>query len=150
MFDLIQREAMLQQMRDELTKVGVKELRTPEEVDAALQNAKGTTVVFVNSVCGCAAGKARPGFVQSLQNEIVPDNLFTVFAGQDKEATAKARTYFADAPPSSPSIAFFKDGKFLGMMHRHQIEARTAEMIANDLKTVYNKYFKKEAEAVSE
>lgn len=150
MFDIIQRDAMLQQMRDELTKVGVKELRTPEEVDAALQNAKGTTVVFVNSVCGCAAGKARPGFVQSLQNEIVPDNLFTVFAGQDKEATAKARTYFADAPPSSPSIAFFKDGKFLGMMHRHQIEARTAEMIANDLKNVYNKYFKKEAEPVSE
>lgn len=74
MFDIIQRDAMLQQMRDELTKVGVKELRTPEEVDAALQNAKGTTVVFVNSVCGCAAGKARPGFVQSLQNEIVPDN----------------------------------------------------------------------------
>ncbi len=150
MFDIIQRDAMLQQMRDELTKVGVKELRTPEEVDAALQNAKGTTVVFVNSVCGCAAGKARPGFVQSLQNEIVPDNLFTVFAGQDKEATARARTYFADAPPSSPSIAFFKDGKFLGMMHRHQIEARTAEMIANDLKTVYNKYFKKEAEPVGE
>jgi putative YphP/YqiW family bacilliredoxin len=137
-------------MRDELTKVGVKELRTPEEVDTAFQNAKGTMVVFVNSVCGCAAGKARPGFVQSLQNEVVPDNLFTVFAGQDKEATARARTYFADAPPSSPSIAFFKDGKFLGMMHRHQIEARTAEMIANDLKNIYNKYFKKEAELLGE
>jgi len=150
MFNIIQREALLQQMRDELTKVGVKELRTPEEVDTALQNAKGTMVVFVNSVCGCAAGKARPGFVQSLQNEVVPDNLFTVFAGQDKEATARARTYFADAPPSSPSIAFFKDGKFLGMMHRHQIEARTAEMIANDLKNIYNKYFKKEAELLGE
>jgi putative YphP/YqiW family bacilliredoxin len=150
MFNIIQREALIQQMRDELTKVGVKELRTPEEVDTALQNAKGTMVVFVNSVCGCAAGKARPGFVQSLQNEVVPDNLFTVFAGQDKEATARARTYFADAPPSSPSIAFFKDGKFLGMMHRHQIEARTAEMIANDLKNIYNKYFKKEAELLGE
>ncbi len=150
MFDIIQRDAMLQQMRDELTRVGVKELRTPEEVDAALQNAKGSTVVFVNSVCGCAAGKARPGFVLSLQNDIVPDNLFTVFAGQDKEATAKARTYFTDAPPSSPSIAFFKDGKFLGLMHRHQIEARTAEMIANDLKNIYNKYFKKETEPVAE
>jgi putative YphP/YqiW family bacilliredoxin len=150
MFNIIQREALLQQMRDELTKVGVKELRTPEEVDTAFQNAKGTMVVFVNSVCGCAAGKARPGFVQSLQNEVVPDNLFTVFAGQDKEATARARTYFADAPPSSPSIAFFKDGKFLGMMHRHQIEARTAEMIANDLKNIYNKYFKKEAELLGE
>lgn len=150
MFDIIQRDAMLQQMREELTKVGVKELRTPEEVDGSLQNAKGSTVVFVNSVCGCAAGKARPGFVLSLQNEIVPDNLFTVFAGQDKEATARARTYFADAPPSSPSIAFFKDGKFLGMMHRHQIEARSAEMIATDLKSIYNKYFKKEAEPVGE
>jgi putative YphP/YqiW family bacilliredoxin len=150
MFNIIQREALIQQMRDELTKVGVKELRTPEEVDTAFQNAKGTMVVFVNSVCGCAAGKARPGFVQSLQNEVVPDNLFTVFAGQDKEATARARTYFADAPPSSPSIAFFKDGKFLGMMHRHQIEARTAEMIANDLKNIYNKYFKKEAELLGE
>ncbi len=150
MFDIIQRDAMLQQMREELTKVGVKELRTPEEVDAALQNAKGSTVVFVNSVCGCAAGKARPGFVLSLQNDVVPDNLFTVFAGQDKEATARARTYFTDAPPSSPSIAFFRDGKFLGMMHRHQIEARSAEMIASDLKNVYNKYFKKEAEPISE
>ncbi|MCS6989940.1 MAG: BrxA/BrxB family bacilliredoxin [Chloroherpetonaceae bacterium] len=146
MFDIIQREAMIQQMRDELTRAGVKELRTPEEVDAHLPNAKGSTVVFVNSVCGCAAGKARPGFVMSLQNEVVPDNLFTVFAGQDKEATARARTYFGDAPPSSPSIAFFKDGKFLGIMHRHQIEARSAEMIANDLKNIYNKYFKKEAE----
>ncbi len=149
MFDIIQRDAILQQMREELTRVGVKELRTPEEVDAALQNAKGTTVVFVNSVCGCAAGKARPGFVMSLQNEVVPDNLFTVFAGQDKEATARARSYFGDAPPSSPSIAFFKDGKFLGMMHRHEIEARTAEMIANDLKNIYNKYFRKETEAMS-
>lgn len=149
MFDIIQRDAMLQQMREDLTKVGVKELRTPEDVDALLPNAKGSTVVFVNSVCGCAAGKARPGFALSLQNEIVPDNLFTVFAGQDKEATARARAYFSDAPPSSPSIAFFKDGKFLGMMHRHQIEARSAEMIAADLKNVYNKYFKKEAELTS-
>ncbi len=146
MFDIIQRDALLQQMRDELTRVGVKELRTPEEVDNALQNAKGSTVVFVNSVCGCAAGKARPGFILSLQNDVVPDNLFTVFAGQDKEATQRARAYFTDAPPSSPSIAFFKDGKFLGIMHRYQIEARSAEMIANDLKNIYNKYFKKEVE----
>jgi putative YphP/YqiW family bacilliredoxin len=148
MFDIVQRDLMLQQMRDELAKVGVKELRTPEEVDSALLNAKGTTVVFVNSVCGCAAGKARPGFALSLQNDIVPDNLFTVFAGQDKEATAQARAYFSNVPPSSPSIAFFKDGNFLGMMHRHQIEARSAEMIAADLKNVYNKYFKKESEQI--
>jgi len=101
---------MIRPMRDELTSVGFKELRTPEEVEEHLPNAKGTSLVFVNSVCGCAAGLARPAARLALQHEVKPDNLFTVFAGQDKEATAKAREYFAPYPPSSPSIALLKAG----------------------------------------
>jgi putative YphP/YqiW family bacilliredoxin len=143
MFDIAQQNLMLQQMREDLTRVGVQELRTSEDVDTALQDQTGTSVVFVNSVCGCAAGKARPGFALSLQNETKPDKVFTVFAGQDKEATAKARAYFADMPSSSPSIAFFKDGKFIGMIHRHQIESRSAEMIAGELKSIYDTHFAK-------
>ncbi len=144
MFDIIQREQMIQQMRDELTRAGVKELRSPEEVNQALSSAKGVSVVFVNSVCGCAAGKARPGFVASLQNDVKPDNLFTVFAGQDKEATEEARKFFTNQPPSSPSIAFMKDGQFMGMIHRYQIETRSAEMIELELRNIYNKYCQKE------
>jgi putative YphP/YqiW family bacilliredoxin len=144
MFDIIQREQMIQQMRDELTRAGVKELRSPEEVNQALSSAKGVSVVFVNSVCGCAAGKARPGFVASLQNDVKPDNLFTVFAGQDKEATEEARKFFTNQPPSSPSIAFMKDGQFMGMIHRYQIETRSAEMIESELRNIYNKYCQKE------
>ncbi|MCS7013483.1 MAG: BrxA/BrxB family bacilliredoxin [Chloroherpetonaceae bacterium] len=149
MFSILEREQMIQAMRDELTRAGVRELRTAEEVRAALTTAKGVSVVFVNSVCGCAAGKARPGFVMSLQNEIVPDNLFTVFAGQDKEATEEARKFFTNQPPSSPSIAFLKDGQFMGIIHRHQIEARSAEMIAMELKNIYNKYCTKRNEAAA-
>ncbi|KER09200.1 MAG: hypothetical protein HY22_13085 [[Candidatus Thermochlorobacteriaceae] bacterium GBChlB] len=144
MFDIIQREQMIQQMRDELTRAGVKELRSPGEVNQALSSAKGVSVVFVNSVCGCAAGKARPGFVASLQNDVKPDNLFTVFAGQDKAATEEARKFFTNQPPSSPSIAFIKDGQFMGMIHRHQIETRSAEMIESELRNIYNKYCQKE------
>lgn len=147
MFNILEREQMIQAMRDELTRAGVRELRTPEEVRSALSTAKGVSVVFVNSVCGCAAGKARPGFVMSLQNEIVPDHLFTVFAGQDREATEEARKFFTNQPPSSPSIAFLKDGEFMGIIHRHQIEARTAEMIAMELRNIYNKYCTKRREA---
>jgi putative YphP/YqiW family bacilliredoxin len=144
MFDIIQRDQMLQQMRDELTRAGVQELRSPEEVSATLASAKGISLVFVNSVCGCAAGKARPGFVASLENEVKPDNFFTVFAGQDKAATEEARKFFTNQPPSSPSIAFLKDGQFMGMIHRHQIETRTADMIESELRNIYNEHCQKE------
>jgi putative YphP/YqiW family bacilliredoxin len=143
MFDIASQNLMLLEMRKELTLAGVTELKTPDDVQSALTSAKGSTVVFVNSVCGCAAGKARPGFVRSLKHSIVPDNLFTVFAGQDKDATAEARKFFGEMPPSSPSIAFFNDGKFLGMIHRHQIESRSAEMIAGELTTIYDTHFAK-------
>jgi len=131
---------MVQPMRDELTRVGIQELRTPEEVEAAIPNAKGTTLVVVNSVCGCAAGQARPGVVQALSHETVPDHLYTVFAGQDKEATAKAREYFAPYPPSSPSIALLKDGKLVHFIERHQIENRSADEIAADLTEAFDRY----------
>lgn len=124
---------MIQPMRDELTRLGIKELRTAEEVETHLPDAPGTTLVVVNSVCGCAAGQCRPGVAQALQHDIVPDNLFTVFAGQDKEATAKAREYFAPYPPSSPSIALMKDGELVHFIERHQIEDRSAQGIAEDL-----------------
>ena len=108
-FDRYMRD-MVQPMRDELTSLGIKELTTPEEVEEVLP-AKGTTLVVVNSVCGCA-GQARPGVAIALENQVKPDHLYTVFAGQDKEATAKAREYFAPYPPSSPSIALLKDGEW--------------------------------------
>lgn len=130
---------MIQPMRDELTSLGIKELRTPEEVETHLQDAKGTTLVVVNSVCGCAAGQCRPGVALALRNDLVPDNLFTVFAGQDKEATAKAREYFAPYPPSSPSIAVLKDGELVHFIERHQIEDRSAQEIAEDLTEAFDR-----------
>jgi putative YphP/YqiW family bacilliredoxin len=133
-------EDMVKPMREELTSIGFKELRTPEEVEDALENNKGTTVVFVNSVCGCAAGLARPAMAYSLKHKVTPDHLVTVFAGQDKEATAKAREYFTGYPPSSPSIALLKDGKIQWMMERHQIEGREPQEIVNDLTAAYDKY----------
>lgn len=131
---------VIQPMRDELTRLGIKELRTPEEVEAHLPNAKGTALVVVNSVCGCAAGNARPAVAKALQHDVTPDHLFTVFAGQDKEATAKAREYFAPYPPSSPSIALMKDGELVHFIQRHQIEDRTADQIAEDLKAAFDQY----------
>lgn len=131
---------MIQPMRDELTNLGIKELRTPEEVEANVPDAKGTALIVINSVCGCAAGQCRPGVAQALQNEKLPDQLFTVFAGQDKEATAKAREYFAPYPPSSPSIALMKDGELVHFIERHQIENRSASDIAEDLTDAFNKY----------
>ncbi|MFE5322630.1 BrxA/BrxB family bacilliredoxin [Paenibacillus sp. NPDC056579] len=133
---------MVQPMRDDLTRIGISELRTPEEVEASLPTAKGTTLLVINSVCGCAAGQCRPGVARALQNEVKPDNLFTVFAGQDKEATAKAREYLAPYPPSSPSIALFKDGELVHFIQRHQIEDRSAEMIAGDLIGAFEQYCK--------
>jgi len=131
---------MIQPMRDELTRLGIKELRTPEEVVEEFEKAKGTALVVVNSVCGCAAGQARPGVAKALQHDVKPDHLFTVFAGQDKEATAKAREYFAPYPPSSPSIALLKDGQIVHMIERHQIENRSADEIAADLTQVFDQY----------
>ncbi|MEK0312678.1 BrxA/BrxB family bacilliredoxin [Cohnella sp. 56] len=131
---------MIQPMRDDLTRVGIQELRTPEEVEAVLPDSKGTTLVVVNSVCGCAAGQARPGVAEALRHDALPDHLFTVFAGQDKEATAKAREYFAPYPPSSPSIALLKDGELVHFIERHQIENRSAEDIAADLTDAFDRY----------
>ncbi|RXZ80563.1 BrxA/BrxB family bacilliredoxin [Paenibacillaceae bacterium] len=131
---------MVQPMRDDLTRIGITELRTPEEVEAAIQDSKGTALVVVNSVCGCAAGQCRPGVAAALQNEVTPDKLYTVFAGQDKEATAKAREYFAPYPPSSPSIALMKDGELVHFIERHQIENRSAQEIAADLAGAFERF----------
>ncbi len=131
---------VIQPMRDELTRVGFKELRTPEEVEQAFSNMKGTALVVVNSVCGCAAGLARPAVAHSLQHDKKPDHLYTVFAGQDKEATAKAREYFEGYPPSSPSYALLKDGKLVTMIERHQIENNDLQTISSFLTTAYDKY----------
>ncbi|WP_019635192.1 BrxA/BrxB family bacilliredoxin [Paenibacillus fonticola] len=138
-FDQYMRD-MVQPMRDELTVLGIKELRTPEDVEAKLPAAKGTALVVVNSVCGCAAGQCRPGVAKALQNDLTPDHLYTVFAGQDKEATAKAREYFAPYPPSSPSIALLKDGELVHFIERHQIEDRSAEDIAAELTSAFDRF----------
>ncbi|GAC42214.1 hypothetical protein PPOP_1571 [Paenibacillus popilliae ATCC 14706] len=129
---------MVQPMRNELTSIGFEELRTQEEVEAKLPTAKGTTLVVVNSVCGCAAGQCRPGVRKALEHKVTPDHLFTVFAGQDKEATAQAREHFAPYPPSSPSIALMKDGKLVHFIERHSVEDRTAEQIAADLTAAFD------------
>ncbi|MFD3261419.1 BrxA/BrxB family bacilliredoxin [Paenibacillus lentus] len=138
-FDQYMRD-MVQPMRDELTSLGVQELRTPEDVEAKLPTAKGTALVVVNSVCGCAAGQCRPGVARALEHDLTPDHLYTVFAGQDKEATAKAREYFAPYPPSSPSIALLKDGELVHFIERHQIEDRSAEDIAADLTSAFDRF----------
>jgi putative YphP/YqiW family bacilliredoxin len=132
----------VQPMRDELTRLGITELRTPEDVEQAFNDMKGTALVVVNSVCGCAAGQCRPGVARALQGDAKPDQLFTVFAGQDKEATAKAREYFAPYPPSSPSIALMKDGKLVFFIERHEIEDRTADQIAESLNGAFENYCK--------
>jgi putative YphP/YqiW family bacilliredoxin len=130
-------EMLVKPMREELTSVGVKELRTSQDVDAFMADKTGTAMLVVNSVCGCAAGMARPGIRQALQSGRLPDRVATVFAGQDLEATARARSYFQDVPPSSPSIAFFKDGELVYFMPRHRIEGRNADAVAGDLVTVF-------------
>ncbi len=133
---------VIQPMRDELTRHGFQELKTPEEVDQAFTNMKGTALVVVNSVCGCAAGLARPAVAHSLQHEVKPDQLLTVFAGQEKEATARAREYFEGYPPSSPSFALMKDGKLLGMVERHQIENNDLATISGLLTSMYDQHCK--------
>ncbi|MEJ8547595.1 BrxA/BrxB family bacilliredoxin [Brevibacillus borstelensis] len=131
---------VIQPMRDELTRVGFTELKTAEEVEKTFSEMKGTALVVVNSVCGCAAGLARPAVAYSINHEKKPDHLYTVFAGQDKEATAKAREYFEGYPPSSPSFALMKDGKIMTMIERHQIENNDLPTIAKLLTDAYDKY----------
>lgn len=133
-------EQLVAPMKEDLIKVGFKQLVTPEEVDATIPNSKGTVLVVVNSVCGCAAGNMRPGVKLSLSNEKVPANLTTVFAGVDGEAVAQARKYFLPYPPSSPSIALFKDGELVHFLERHHIEGGTAQMIADNLTEAYNEF----------
>jgi putative YphP/YqiW family bacilliredoxin len=127
-------------MRQELTRLGVEELRTAAEVDQAVTQSQGTLLIVVNSVCGCAAGKARPGIALALQHAVRPDRLATVFAGADTEATARARSYFTGYPPSSPSIGLLRDGKLVFMLERSQIENRTAEQIASALTVAFDRY----------
>ena len=130
-------EVMVIPMREELTRLGIQELRSAVDVDHFVQNEPGVTMVVVNSICGCAAGRMRPAVRLALQNATKPGKIATVFAGQDTEATARARSYFTGYPPSSPSIAILRDGKPVYMMHRHQIETREAAAIAADLKVVF-------------
>src|SRR6185312_16157833 len=134
-------EIMVVPMREELTRLGVQELRTKQDVDSALETKQaGTAMVVVNSICGCAAGRMRPAIRAALQNANRPNHMFTVFAGQDVEATERARGYFTGYPPSSPSIAFFRDGKLVHMIQRSDIEHREAADIANELKRVFDQY----------
>ena len=133
-------EILIKPMREDLTRIGVEELRTPEQVDATVRDAPGTTLVVVNSVCGCAAGKARPGIALALQNARRPDLAATVFAGGDVEATDRARQYFAPYPPSSPSIGLLQDGKLVFMMERRDIENRDAASIAARLTAAFDEH----------
>ena len=133
-------EFMIAPMREELTRFGVKELRTADQVDEAVTQSSGTLMVVVNSVCGCAAGKARPGVALALQHPVKPDAITTVFAGADVEATQRARGYFTGYPPSSPSIALLKDGKLVYMMERHQIENQEAGAIAAQLTAAFDQH----------
>jgi putative YphP/YqiW family bacilliredoxin len=133
-------ESFIGPMREELTSLGVKELRTPAQVDAAVRDTRGTLMIVVNSMCGCAAGRARPGIALALQHANKPDVVATVFAGGDVEATERARGYFAPHPPSSPSIALLRDGQLVYMMERRQIENQSAEAIARALTGAFDKF----------
>lgn len=134
-------------MREELTRIGVRELRSAQDVDSVLAGEKGTVLVVINSICGCAAGRARPAIADALKAEPRPDVLTTVFAGQDLDATTKAREYFLPYPPSSPSIALLRDGKLVFMMERHSIESREAPEISRDLQEAFARYCSQEAPA---
>jgi putative YphP/YqiW family bacilliredoxin len=139
-------EIMVVPMREELTRLGIEELRSADEVDRALKNQPGTSMVVVNSICGCAAGRMRPAVRMALQNGTRPDHAYSVFAGQDTDATERARSYFTGQPPSSPSIAILRDGQLVYMMPRRDIESREAPAIAADLKAALDKYCGKAAE----
>jgi len=133
-------EIMIRPMREDLTRLGVEELRTPAAVDETVKNSKGTLMVVVNSICGCAAGKARPGLALALQHDVKPDKVATVFAGADIEATERARSYFTGYGPSSPSIALLKDGELVYMLERWQIEGRDATQIATELTKAFDEH----------
>ncbi len=133
-------ELLIKPMREDLTRLGVSETRRPEDVDDAIRNTPGTVMVIVNSVCGCAAGKARPGIARALQHGTLPEKVVTVFAGADIEATDRARSYFRPHPPSSPSIALLRGGQLLYIMERRQIEGRDAEQIAQELTAAFDKH----------
>lgn len=133
-------EPLIIPMREDLTRHGIEETRTPDEVDAAVKASNGTVLVVVNSVCGCAAGKARPGVVLSLRGEVKPDKAVTVFAGADIEAVQHVRDLLAEYPPSSPSVALFKEGKPVYMLHRSDIESSTAGEIAQTLVAAYHQF----------
>ena len=136
-------EILLIPMREELNKAGAKELRTAEDVDAALADKSGSALLIVNSVCGCAAGKMRPGVRRALQNAVRPDRVYTVFAGQDREATDRARQHFGNVPPSSPSLALYRNGELVHFVPRSEIESRTAEDIAQRLTAAFEQHCEK-------
>jgi putative YphP/YqiW family bacilliredoxin len=142
-------ELLIVPMREELTRAGAKELRTAAEVDAALADKNGTALVVVNSVCGCAAGKMRPGVRLALQSAARPDRVYTVFAGQDREATERARELFGAVPPSSPSLALFRNGELVHFVPRSEIESRTAQDIASRLSGAFEHFCAKTVEANS-
>jgi putative YphP/YqiW family bacilliredoxin len=133
-------ESFIGPMRQELTRLGVQELKTADAVDSLLGSERGTVMVVVNSMCGCAAGKARPGIARALQHGVKPDVVATVFAGGDIEATERARSYFTGYPPSSPSVALLRDGKLVYMMERRQIENQTADAIASNLTAAFDQF----------
>lgn len=132
--------ALVQPMREELTKLGISELRSPEEVDEVLKDNSGSVLVVVNSVCGCAAGGARPGVALAMKHSKLPDKITTVFAGQDKDATERARSYFTGYPPSSPSMALIREGQVVHMLHRQDIEGKTPEQIAAQLTGAFDQH----------
>lgn len=143
-------EMMVKPMREEVTRLGVTELRSVAEVDAALGAGQGTAMVFVNSVCGCAAGGARPALSIALKKAAQPQHLYTVFAGQDLDATARARSYFAEYQPSSPSVALMRDGEVVHFIHRHMIEGRPPQVIAAELMAAFDKHFSEQGVGKSE
>jgi putative YphP/YqiW family bacilliredoxin len=133
-------EEFIGPMRQELTQLGVQETRTPEEVDALLEERGGTVMMVINSMCGCAAGRARPGIALALRHAVVPDTVATVFAGGDLEATARVREYLQDYPPSSPAVALFREGTPVFMLQRHEIEQRDATEIAKALTEAFDQF----------
>ncbi len=134
-------DILIQQMKDEVLRHGVQELRSPQDVDATVPDSKGTLLVVINSTCGCAGGTARPAFGQSLQSDVKPEKIATVFASTDRDATARVRQYIgAEIPPSSPSFALFKDGKLVEMIHRYQIEGHSVAQVTNTLVEAYKQH----------
>ena len=133
--------ALVAPMRAEMTRMGAKELTSAAEVDAAIGDQKGSMLVFVNSVCGCAAGNVRPALALALKHSVLPQQVVTVFAGQDLDAVSRARQYFGEYQPSSPSMALLRDGEVVHFVHRHQIESRAPQAIATDLTAAFDRFF---------